>query len=81
MKERIQALGTLVSEASAKLRRLDKENTALKLQVKALSSEVEKLRENQTELRKLRNWKDSAQSRLKKLSDKIDSAIKKAENL
>jgi phage shock protein A len=78
MQQKIKALEKLVTQACAQIKKFEKENAELKLQVKSLSSDISNLQIGKNELKKIKTWQANVKTRLAKLSSKIKSAIDKS---
>ncbi|MFA5162022.1 MAG: hypothetical protein WC421_07225 [Elusimicrobiales bacterium] len=74
MRDKIRNLEALVSDACVRLRKSEAENKALRLEVKGLSRELEKMQSGAAQLRELRLWRDEVKSKLKRVCARLDKA-------
>jgi len=79
MPDKISYLEGLVIEAAEKLKALEKENSRLQLKVTGLSREIDRLSLEQTELRRLREWKAGTRARAARLAARLEEYIKRTE--
>ena len=78
MQEKLKQLELLISQLLARQKEMQAENTALKSRLRVLEDQVEKLKDTDSEVRTLKEWKKNAQTVLKRLAVKIDKEIAKA---
>ncbi len=78
MQEKLKQLELLVSQLLARQKGVKDENVTLKNRLRVLEEQVEKLKNSDTELRALKDWKKNAQTTLRRLATKIDKEIAKA---
>lgn len=79
MPDKISYLEGLVVEATDKLKALEKDNARLQLKAAGLERELDRLSLEQTELRRLREWKAGTRARVAKLAARLEEYIKRAE--
>lgn len=79
MQEKLKQLELLVTQLLARQKETQGENAALKAKVRSLEDNVEKLKNTESELRALKEWKRNTQAVLKRLSAKLDKEIAKAQ--
>ena len=79
MQEKLKQLELLVTQLLARQKETQGENAALKAKVRSLEDNVEKLKNTESELRTLKEWKRNTQAVLKRLSAKLDKEIAKAQ--
>ena len=78
MQTRLKTLEKLVFEACSRVKRIEADTQSLRLQVKGLARELERMQGAAAELRTVRDWRDDTRARLKKLSVKIEKALDRA---
>ena len=79
--DKFKQLELLVSQTASRLRDLQGELTAARQKIRAQENVIERLRESETELKTLREWKKNTVNTLRKLETRIDREINKsAEN-
>lgn len=78
MQEKLKQLELLVSQAAARLQALEREKAALHQKIRSQEETVVRLKENETELKALREWKRNAVSVLKKLETRLEKEIARA---
>ncbi|MBQ7908634.1 MAG: hypothetical protein IJ311_03970 [Elusimicrobiaceae bacterium] len=79
MQEKLKQLELLVTQAASRLQTLQSEAATLRQKVRLQEDTIARLKENETELRSLREWKKNTVSALKKLETRIDKEIARAE--
>ena len=75
MQDRLKTLEKLVFDACSRMRKSETESQALKLQVKGLARELERMQASAGELRELRDWRDSTKTKLKHICQKLDKKL------
>jgi muconolactone delta-isomerase len=75
---RLKVLEKMVFDACARLKKAEAENQSLKLQVKGLARELERMQGAASELRAMRDRRDDVRARIRKLSVKIEKAMGRA---
>lgn len=78
MPDKIEELERLVSQVLAKQKALETKNKTLVNRVRFLEDTAERLKQTETEIKNLREWKKNAQSALRRLASKIDKEIEKS---
>ncbi len=79
MQEKLKQLELLVTQALSRQKDLQGENASLKAKLRSLEGGAEKLKETETELRSLKEWKKNAQAILRRLSSRLEKEIAKAQ--
>lgn len=79
MQEKLKQLELLVTQALSRQKDLLGENASLKAKLRSLEGGAEKLKETETELRSLKEWKKNAQAILRRLSSRLEKEIAKAQ--
>ena len=79
MQEKLKQLELLVTQALSRQKDLQRENASLKARLRSLEGGVEKLKETETELRSLKEWKRNTQAVLRRLSGRLEKEIAKAQ--
>lgn len=79
MQEKLKQLELLVSQAAARLQTLQSEGAALRQKIRLQEEQIAKLKESESELKALREWKKNTVSVLKKLETRIDKEIARAQ--
>lgn len=79
MQEKLKQLELLVTQALSRQKDLQRENASLKAKLRSLEGGAEKLKETETELRSLKEWKKNAQAILRRLSSRLEKEIAKAQ--
>jgi peptidoglycan hydrolase CwlO-like protein len=79
MQEKLKQLELLVTQALSRQKDLQGENASLKARLRSLEGGVEKLKETETELRSLKEWKRNTQAVLRRLSGRLEKEIAKAQ--
>lgn len=78
MQEKIQQLEILISRMLARQKELAGENSALKQRLRVLEENTLKLKEVETSLKEIKEWKKNAQTVLRRLHLRIEKEIEKA---
>lgn len=76
--DKFKQLELLVSRTAARLQTLQDELTAARQKIRTLEGIIDRLRENETELKSLREWKKNTVSVLRKLETRIEKEINKS---
>ena len=76
--EKLKQLEVLISQTANRLQELQGELSVAHQKIRSQENTIERLRENETELKALREWKKNAVSVLKKLETRIEKEIAKA---
>ena len=79
MQEKLKQLELLVSQAATRLQTLQREGAALRQKIRLQEEQIAKLKESESELKALREWKKNTVSVLKKLETRIDKEIARAQ--
>lgn len=79
MQEQLKQLELLVSQAAARLQTLESEKAALRQKLRQQEEQIARLKETESELKTLREWKKNTVSALKKLQARIDKEIARAQ--
>ncbi|MCL2888330.1 MAG: hypothetical protein FWF35_03375 [Elusimicrobia bacterium] len=76
MEDKITQLQALVQQATQRLQSLEAENFTLKNRLRAVESQIERLRGVDEEVRMLRDWKRETLASLKKLHSRIEKELR-----
>ncbi len=79
MQEQLKQLELLVSQAAARIQALEGETAALRQKLRQQEETVARLKESESELKALREWKKSTVSTLKKLQARVEKEITRAQ--
>lgn len=79
MQEKLKQLELLVSQAATRLQTLQSEAVSLRQKLRSQEATIARLKESETELKSLREWKRNTVSALKKLETRIDKEISRAQ--
>lgn len=79
MQEKLKQLELLVSQAAARLQTLQSKEASLRQKVRLQEDTIARLKENETELKSLREWKKNTVASLKRLETRIDKEIARAQ--
>ena len=79
MQEKLKQLELLITQILSRQKELAGENTALKNQLRTLEQDRLQLKEIQTQLRELKDWKKNAQTVLRRLATRVDKELEKAQ--
>ena len=79
MQEQLKQLELLVSQAAARIQTLEGEAAALRQKLRQQEETVSRLKESESELKALREWKKSTVSTLKKLQARVEKEITRAQ--
>ncbi len=79
MQEQLKQLELLVSQAAARIQTLEGEAAALRQKLRQQEETVARLKESESELKALREWKKSTVSTLKKLQARVEKEITRAQ--
>ena len=79
MQEQLKQLELLVSQAAARIQTLEGEAAALRQKLRQQEETVARLKESESELKALREWKKSTVSTLKKLQTRVEKEITRAQ--
>ena len=79
MQEQLKQLELLVSQAAARIQTLEGETAALRQKLRQQEETVSRLKESESELKALREWKKSTVSTLKKLQARVEKEITRAQ--
>ena len=80
MQEQLKQLELLVSQAAARIQTLEGEAAALRQKLRQQEETVARLKESESELKALREWKKSTVSTLKKLQARVEKEITRAQD-
>ncbi len=78
MQEKLKQLELLVSQVLARRKEAEAQNAALRQKIRQLEESSGRLRDAESELKALREWKRSARAALKRLAARVDKEIQKA---
>lgn len=79
MQEKLKQLELLVTQAASRLQTLQSESAALRQKIRLQEEHIARLKESESELKALREWKKNTVSVLKKLETRIDKEIARAQ--
>ena len=79
MQGQLKELELLVSQAAARIQTLEGEAAALRQKLRQQEETVSRLKESESELKALREWKKSTVSTLKKLQARVEKEITRAQ--
>ena len=79
MQEQLKQLELLVSQAAVRIQTLEGETAALRQKLRQQEETVARLKESESELKALREWKKSTVSTLKKLQTRVEKEITRAQ--
>ena len=79
MQEQLKQLELLVSQAAARIQTLEGETAALRQKLRQQEETVAHLKESESELKAVREWKKSTVSTLKKLQARVEKEITRAQ--
>jgi peptidoglycan hydrolase CwlO-like protein len=77
MPDKTQELENLVEQVLSRQKTLQAQNKKLAGRIRVLEETADQLKQTETELKNLREWKKNAQNVLRRLSGKIDKEIQK----
>ncbi|MBO7238466.1 MAG: hypothetical protein J6U96_04195 [Elusimicrobiaceae bacterium] len=75
--DKFKQLELLISQTANRLQSLQAELSAARQKIRTQENIIERLRENETELKTLREWKKNTVTVLKKLETRIEKEISK----
>ena len=78
MQEKIQQLELLISRMLARQKELAVENSSLKQRLRVLEENSLKLKEVETSLKEIKEWKKNAQTVLRRLHMRLEKELEKA---
>ncbi|MBR3631830.1 MAG: hypothetical protein IKN49_02040 [Elusimicrobiaceae bacterium] len=76
--EKLKQLELLISQTASRLQTLQRDVLAARQKIRQQEETIARLRQNETELKTLREWKRTTISTLKKLETRLDKEIAKA---
>ncbi len=79
MQEKLKQLELLVTQAASRLQTMQSENAALRQKLRLQEEHIARLKESESELKALREWKKNTVSVLKKLETRLDKEIARAQ--
>ena len=79
LQEKLKQLELLVSQATTRLQTLQAEVVALRQKTRNQEDTILRLKENEAELKSLREWKKNTVLSLKRLETRIDKEILRAQ--
>ena len=79
MQDKLKQLELLITQTISRQKELAGENFALKNKVRQLENDKQELKEVQTQLRELKEWKKNTQSVLRRLLTRVDKELEKAQ--
>ena len=78
MQDKLKQLELLITQALARQKELAGENVSLKNKIRTLEADKQELKEVQTQLRELKEWKKNTQTVLRRLATRVDKELQKA---
>ncbi|MBO5911446.1 MAG: hypothetical protein J6Q05_04580 [Elusimicrobiaceae bacterium] len=78
MQQKLKQLELLITQTLARQKELAGENATLKNRLRNVEQNNLELKNLQTELRELKEWKKNAQSVLRRLAARVDKELEKA---
>ena len=78
MQEKIQQLEVLISRMLARQKELAGENSALKQRLRVLEENSLRLKDVETSLKEIKEWKKNAQTVLRRLHTRLEKELEKA---
>ncbi len=78
MQEKLKQLELLITQTLARQKELAGENATLKNRLRNLEQSNLELKDLQTQLRELKEWKKNTQSVLRRLAARVDKELEKA---
>ena len=78
MQEKLKQLELLISQALSRQKDLTAENAVLKQRMRVLEENSLKLKEVETSLKELKEWKKNAQTVLRRVHARLEKEIEKA---
>ena len=78
MQDKLKQLELLITQALARQKELAGENVSLKNKIRTLEADKQELKEVQTQLRELKEWKKNTQTVLRRLAARVDKELQKA---
>ncbi|WP_458402527.1 hypothetical protein [Candidatus Avelusimicrobium sp.] len=78
MQDKLKQLELLTAQVTARLQTLQSEVVSLRQKVRLQEDNIARLKENEVELKALRDWKKNTISALKKLEGRIDKELARA---
>lgn len=79
MQEKLKQLELLITQTLARQKELAGENATLKNRLRNLEQSNLELKDLQTQLRELKEWKKNTQSVLRRLAARVDKELEKAQ--
>lgn len=79
MQEKLKQLELLITQTLARQKELAGENATLKNRLRSLEQSNLELKDLQTQLRELKEWKKNTQSVLRRLAARVDKELEKAQ--
>lgn len=76
--DKLKQLELLISQTASRLQSLQREAAAARQKIRQQEETIARLRQNEAELKTLREWKRTTISALKKLETRLDKEIAKA---
>ena len=78
MQDKLKQLELLTAQVTSRLQTLQSEVVSLRQKVRLQEDNIARLKENEVELKALRDWKKNTISALKKLEGRIDKELARA---
>ena len=78
MQEKLKQLELLITQTLARQKELAGENATLKNRLRSLEEDSLELKNLQTQLRELKEWKKNTQNVLRRLAARVDKELEKA---
>ncbi len=79
--EKLKQLELLISQTASRLQTMQRELASARQKIRSQEDTINRLRESESELKTLREWKRNTVSALKKLEARIDKEISKTQKL
>ena len=77
--DKLKQLELLIAQTANRLQTLQGELSSARQKIRSQEDTISRLRESETELKALREWKKNTVSTLKKLESRIDKELAKAQ--
>ena len=79
MQDKLKQLELLISQAVTRIQTLESEGSSLRQKIRQQEEHLQRLKEAESELKALREWKKNTISVLKKLEARLDKEIARAQ--
>ncbi len=80
MQEKLKQLELLVSQAISRLQHQEEQAALLRHKIRQQEEQLQRFKQNESELKSLREWKKNTVSVLRKLEARVDKEIARAQN-